>query len=158
MDDRTFRTAMGKFATGVTVITTQLNNEVYGMTANAFMSVSIDPKLVLISIDENANMNQYVGEAGQFAISILNEDQQDMSAYFAGQVKEQRNINFNWFNDMPAIDGAIVNLTCDVHDSVVAGDHTLYIGAVTDVFVTDGEPLAFFSGKYRQVNGTANVN
>ncbi|WP_174614334.1 flavin reductase family protein [Virgibacillus ihumii] len=157
MDDRTFRTAMGKFATGVTVITTEVNDEPYGMTANAFMSVSVDPKLVLISIDEKARMNNYVRKAGKFAVSILNEDQQDMSAYFAGQMKEHRSVSFDQFNSMPAIPGALVHLTCNVHDSVMAGDHTLYIGEVTDICITDGEPLTFFSGKYKQINGPVGV-
>ncbi|ASK62625.1 flavin reductase [Virgibacillus phasianinus] len=152
MDDRTFRTAMGKFATGVTVITTMLDDEVKGMTANAFMSVSLDPALVLISVGENAHMNKYVKESGKFAISILNSEQQEMSAYFAGQKKENRNIDFNWFNGMPTIKDSLVNLTCNVHNTVIAGDHTLYIGEVTDVCITDGEPLAFFAGKYNDVN------
>ncbi|WP_404454573.1 flavin reductase family protein [Virgibacillus necropolis] len=152
MDDRTFRTAMGKFATGVTVITTKLGDEVKGMTANAFMSVSLDPALVLISIGENAHLNKYVRDSGKFAVSILNSEQQDMSAYFAGQIKENREIEFNWFNGMPTIKDSLVNLTCDVHNSVIAGDHTLYIGEVTDVCITEGEPLAFYSGKYNDLN------
>lgn len=158
MDDRTFRTAMGKFATGVTVITTEVKDEAYGMTANAFMSVSVDPKLVLISIDEKAHMNGYVQDAGKFAVNILNEDQQDMSAYFAGQINQRRSVTFNRFNELPAIPNSLVNLTCNVHDSVVAGDHTLYIGEVTDIFIADGEPLTFFSGKYKQINGPAQVS
>ncbi|MFZ3578428.1 flavin reductase family protein [Virgibacillus sp. DJP39] len=157
MDDRTFRTAMGRFATGVTVITTKLGDEVKGMTANAFMSVSLDPALVLISIGEDAHMNKYVRDSGKFAVSILNSDQQDMSAYFAGQRKESRDVNFNWFNGMPTIKDSLVNLTCDVHNAVVAGDHTLYVGEVTDVCITDGEPLAFFSGKYNKLHTTEEV-
>ncbi|WP_077328190.1 flavin reductase family protein [Virgibacillus siamensis] len=157
MDSRLFRTAMGKFATGVTVITTAVDDEIYGMTANAFMSVSVDPKLVLISIDEKAHMNNYVKSAGKFAVSILNEDQQDMSAYFAGQLKQHRTVPFNWFNDMPTIPNSLANLTCKVYDSVIAGDHTLYIGEVTDILIADGEPLTFFSGKYKQIHGPAEV-
>ncbi|GAA0590266.1 flavin reductase family protein [Virgibacillus siamensis] len=157
MDDRTFRSAMGKFATGVTVITTEVNDEPYGMTANAFMSVSVNPKLVLISVDEMAHMNNYVRDAGKFAVSILNEDQQDMSAYFAGQVEEYRSVAFDRFNGMPTIPGSLVNLTCNVHDSVIAGDHTLYIGEVTDISISEGGPLTFFSGKYKQINGSVEV-
>ncbi|MBM7715555.1 flavin reductase family protein [Siminovitchia sp. FSL H7-0308] len=151
MDDRLFRTAMGKFATGVTVITTKVGEAVHGMTANAFMSVSLNPKLVLISIGEKANMNRLIKESGTFAVSVLNERQQDMSAYFAGQIKEERKISFDTFNDMPVIPDALVNLTCDVHQSMIAGDHTLYIGEVTDLRVQDGEPLGFFEGKYKKV-------
>ncbi|WP_430790770.1 flavin reductase family protein [Virgibacillus flavescens] len=157
MDDRTFRTAMGRFATGVTVITTKLGDEVKGMTANAFMSVSLDPALVLISIGENAHINNYVKESGKFAVSILNSDQQEISAYFAGQIKEDREIDFNWFNGMPTIEDSLVNLTCDVHNSVDAGDHTLYIGEVTDVCIADGKPLAFYSGKYNELHACEEV-
>lgn len=157
MDDRTFRTAMGRFATGVTVITTKLDDEVKGMTANAFMSVSLDPALVLISIDNNAHLNNYVNQSGRFAVSILNHNQQDMSAYFAGQVQTERNIDFKWFNGMPTIEDSLVNLTCDVHNTVVAGDHTLYIGEVTDVCIADGEPLAFYTGKYNKLNAQEEI-
>lgn len=157
MDALTFRTAMGKFATGVTVITTRLGGEVKGMTANAFMSVSLDPALVLISIGQHAHMNSYVKDSGQFAVSILNSEQQEMSAYFAGQIKEDREIDFNWFNGMPTIKDSLVNLTCDVHNSVDAGDHTLYIGEVTDVCIMDGEPLAFYSGKYNDLHACDEV-
>ncbi len=151
MEDRLFRTAMGKLATGVTVITTKVGENVHGMTANAFMSVSLNPKLVLISIGEKANMNQLIKESGKFAVSVLNESQQDLSAYFAGQIKEERNVKFDTFNEMPVIKDALVNLTCNVHESVIAGDHTLYIGEVTDLRVEDGEPLGFFEGKYKKV-------
>ncbi|MBS4178947.1 flavin reductase family protein [Lederbergia citrea] len=151
MDDRLFRTAMGKFATGVTVITTEIGGTVHGMTANAFVSVSLDPKLVLVSIGEKANMNQLIKESGNFAISVLNDKQEDMSAYFAGQIKEERNIDFGRFNGMPVIKDALVNMTCNVHNAVIAGDHTLYIGEVTDLMVQDGEPLAFFNGKYKKI-------
>lgn len=157
MDNRTFRTAMGKFATGVTIITTKLGDEVKGMTANAFMSVSLDPALVLISIGENAHLNKYVRDSGKFAVSILNKEQQDISAYFAGQVQEVRKVDFNWFNGMPTINESLVNLTCDVQNTVVAGDHTLYIGEVTDVCIADGEPLAFYTGKYNNLNSCEEV-
>ncbi|SHG43580.1 flavin reductase family protein [Ornithinibacillus halophilus] len=157
MDDRTFRTAMGKFATGVTIVTTKVGEDIHGMTANAFMSVSLDPKLILISIDEKATMKRYIDHSNQFAISILNDQQKDMSAYFAGQKKEMKEVDFHWFNGMPTIDGALVKLTCDVDNSVVAGDHTLYIGKVTDVAITEGEPLAFFEGKYRKMEDYSNI-
>ncbi|MFD2044874.1 flavin reductase family protein [Ornithinibacillus salinisoli] len=157
MDDQTFRTAMGKFATGVTVVTTQHGEDIHGMTANAFMSVSLNPKLVLISIDENATMLDFINKSGKFAVSILNEDQKDMSAYFAGQNKELKEVNFKWFNDMPTIEGSLASLTCEVYDSVIAGDHTLYIGKVTDIHTTKGDPLAFYEGKYRQISDCAEV-
>ncbi|MEK3889255.1 flavin reductase family protein [Bacillus sp. FSL K6-3431] len=151
MEDRLFRTAMGKFATGVTVITTEIEDKVHGMTANAFVSVSLNPKLILVSIGEKASMNSLIKEAGSFAVSILNEDQEDLSAYFAGQIKEERTVAFETFNGLPVIKDALANVTCTVQNSVIAGDHTLYIGEVTDLRVQDGEPLAFFEGKYKKI-------
>ncbi len=151
MDDRLFRTAMGKFTTGVTVITTEIAQNVHGMTANAFMSVSLDPKLIVVSIGEKANMNQYLQQTDRFAVSVLNASQEDLSAYFAGQIKEDREIEFDRFNGMPVIQDALANMTCTVYDSVIAGDHTLYIGEVTDLRIQEGEPLGFFEGKYRKI-------
>ncbi|HZH58658.1 MAG TPA: flavin reductase family protein [Metabacillus sp.] len=152
MDDRTFRNAMGKFATGVTVITTSVDGEPHGMTANAFMSVSLSPKLVLISIGEKARMNELINKSGKFAVSILSEDQKEMSMVFAGQIKEKRDVEFKWMNELPVIDHALVNLTCNVYHSYVAGDHTLYVGEVTEMALADGKPLSFFEGQYKNIS------
>lgn len=151
MDDRMFRNAMGNFATGVTVISTVVENQPHAMTANAFMSVSLSPKLVLISIGEKANMKKMIDKSGKFAVSILAEDQKEMSMYFAGQIKEKREIDFKLFNNMPVINNALVNLTCNVVNSYIAGDHTLYIGEVTDLYLQDGKPLGFFKGQYQTI-------
>jgi len=149
MDDRLFRRAMGKFATGVTVITTEVNEEVHGMTANAFMSVSLDPKLVLISIDKRARMLEKIEQANTFAVNILAEDQKQYSQIFAGQEKGE--VSFARLNDMPILDGALVNLTCNVYDKHEAGDHYLFLGEVTELVVKDGDPLLFFSGQYNEL-------
>ncbi|RFU64942.1 flavin reductase family protein [Peribacillus glennii] len=151
MDDKTFRNAMGKFATGVTVISTFVDGEEHGMTANAFMSVSLNPKLVLISIGEKARMLDKINEAGTFAVNILSEEQKEYSMYFAGQIKEQRNIEFGTLNGMPVIKDALANIVCKVHSKHIAGDHTLFIGEVTELVLRDGAPLTFFEGKYGKI-------
>ncbi|MUV38997.1 Flavin reductase (NADH) [Lentibacillus sp. JNUCC-1] len=151
LDDRLFRTAMGKFTTGVTIITAQVGEDVRGMTANAFMSVSLEPKLILVSVDRKATMNSYIEGSGEFAVSILNDQQQDMSAYFAGQINDERSINFEWFQGVPTVQGAIVRLICNVYTMTEAGDHILYVGQVKDLQVEDGDPLVFYGGEYRQV-------
>ncbi|MBM7646554.1 flavin reductase (DIM6/NTAB) family NADH-FMN oxidoreductase RutF [Scopulibacillus daqui] len=147
MDDRTFRDAMGKFATGVTVITTVLGDEVHGMTANAFMSVSLNPKLITVSIDEKAHMLKKLVQSGKFAVSILSEDQIEMSMHFAGQ-KEKQDVEFDWISGVPVIKNALANIICDVYDTHKAGDHTLFIGEVMDLNISQGNPLTFYSGKY----------
>jgi len=147
MDDRKFRSAMGKFATGVTVITTEVDEVVHGMTANAFMSVSLHPKLVVISIGEKAHMLEKIKRSKLFAVNILSSDQQELSMIFAGQIK--RKVSFETLNKLPVIKGAIAQATCEVVNTHIEGDHTLFIGKVTDIHVEDHEPLLFFNGKYR---------
>ena len=148
MDDREFRTAMGKFATGVTVITTEVDGEPHGMTANAFMSVSLHPKLIMISIDNRANMLDKIKEANKFAVNILADHQKDLSMHFAGQTKDEREIDFQYIENIPVLDGTLASIACDVDNSYVVGDHTLFVGKVLDIKQTDGNPLTFFTGKY----------
>ncbi|WP_018924330.1 flavin reductase family protein [Salsuginibacillus kocurii] len=150
MDDRLFKTAMGKFATGVTVVTTEVEGEVHGMTANAFMSVSLDPKLILISVANHARMKKQIETAGTFAVNLLSQEQKDLSMVFAGQVKEGRDVEFKRFEGQPILDHSLASIVCQVHNTHVEGDHTLFIGEVINLEVQDGEPLNYFEGKYRQ--------
>lgn len=156
MDDQLFRQAMGKFATGVTVITTETEGEVHGMTANAFMSVSLNPKLVLISIDKRARMLEKIEQANKFAVSILAEEQKRYSQIFAGQEKGE--VTFARLNDMPVIGDALVNVTCNVYNKHEEGDHYLFVGEVTDIAVQDGDPLLFFSGQYNELPAEKSTN
>ncbi|WP_042348425.1 flavin reductase family protein [Bacillus massiliigorillae] len=149
MDDRKFRDAMGKFATGVTVITTEVDGKEHGMTANAFMSASLHPKLVVISIGENASMLEKIRKSQKFAVNVLSAKQQELSMVFAGQMKEKKAVNFARLEDLPVIEGAIAQVTCNVVSEYVEGDHTLFIGSVTNIQLEDEEPLLFFKGQYR---------
>jgi flavin reductase (DIM6/NTAB) family NADH-FMN oxidoreductase RutF len=149
MDDRLFRTAMGKFATGVTVIATDVEGDVHGMTANAFMSVSLSPKLVVISIGEKAKILEKIKQSQSFSVNILAADQQELSMIFAGQIKEPREVIFDRLDGKPVLAGAVAQIACEVSAEHVEGDHTLFIGRVTDIKLEDVEPLLFFSGRYR---------
>jgi flavin reductase (DIM6/NTAB) family NADH-FMN oxidoreductase RutF len=151
MDDRTFRNAMGKFATGVTVITTDVDGKAHGMTANAFMSLSLNPRLVLISIGEKAKMLDKINESGKFAVNILSEKQQEVSMLFAGQIKEERVAEFDHLNEVSVIKDALANIVCHVYGKQVAGDHTIFIGEVEDIILNEGTPLTFFEGKYGKI-------
>jgi len=152
MDDRQFRNAMGKFATGVTVIATELDGEVHGMTANAFMSVSLDPKLVVISIAEKARMLNIIKESKTFSVNILAADQQELSMIFAGQLKEHDEVIFDRLDGKPVLAGAVAQIACEVSAVHVEGDHTLFIGKVTDIHLEDSEPLLFYCGRYRSLS------
>ncbi len=149
MDDRLFRNAMGKFATGITVVTTEIDGQPYGMTANAFMSVSLQPRLVLVSIGANAQMHGRIMRSQRYGVSILAEHQQEVSALFAGQSRAETPVTFDRLGDLPVIKEAIAHIACTVVASHEAGDHTLFIGEVTDIRLQDGEPLLFSQGKYR---------
>lgn len=156
MDDRLFRDAMGKFATGVTVILTETDGEPHGMTANAFMSVSLDPKLVVISIKENAKMLSKIQTSQKFSVNILAATQEDVSMIFAGQIKDQQ-VSFERLADVPVIPGALAQVACEVSAEYVEGDHTLFIGKVQDITLADGEPLLYFAGKYRSLQTLVEV-
>ncbi|MGE7665938.1 flavin reductase family protein [Ureibacillus composti] len=151
MEDRLFRDAMGKFATGVTVVTTKLEDGPHGMTANAFMSVSLDPKLVVVSIGHKARFLSKVRESQKFAVNILSAEQKEMSMVFAGQLKDEVEINFEELAGLPVLPGALAQVSCEVVSEYVEGDHTLFIGKVLDIKLNDCEPLIFFAGKYREL-------
>lgn len=156
MDDRLFRDAMGKFATGVTVILTEVDGETHGMTANAFMSVSLTPKLVVISIKENARMLAKIQQSQKFSVNILAEQQEEVSKIFAGQIKDQE-VTFDHLANMPVIQGALAQVVCEVSAEHVEGDHTLFIGKVNEIAVTDGDPLLFYAGNYRKLESSVTV-
>lgn len=157
MDDRFFRKAMGSFATGVTVITTKLNDEIYGMTANAFMSVSMHPKLVVVSIDNNAQMLKVIKEAKRYAVNVLSEDQQDLSKHFAGQIKTEREIKFKELREVPVVEDTMAQITCDVIAEHEEGDHTLFIGKIRDIDLTENRPLIFYKGDYYKLEKKASL-
>jgi flavin reductase (DIM6/NTAB) family NADH-FMN oxidoreductase RutF len=151
MEDRAFRNAMGMFATGITVITTEVNGEEHGMTANAFVSVSLNPKLILVSIDKRAKMLKLLQESKKFAVSFLAAGQQAESMRFAGQIKAEEHYRFEQFAGLPVIEGALAQVVCTLFKEVDAGDHILFIGEVCDLRASVGEPLIYFGGKYRNL-------
>ncbi|MFP5111330.1 flavin reductase family protein [Bacillaceae bacterium C204] len=151
MDDRQFRNAMGKFATGVTVVLTEVAGDVHGMTANAFMSVSLNPKLVVISIAEKAQMLEKIKQSKSFSVNILSSYQQELSMIFAGQTKKQQEIVFDRLEGIPVLPGTVAQITCEVSAEHVEGDHTLFIGRIININLMESDPLIYFSGKYRSL-------
>jgi flavin reductase (DIM6/NTAB) family NADH-FMN oxidoreductase RutF len=151
IDPREFRNAMGRFVTGVTIVTTQHDGRVHGMTANGFMSVSLDPPLVLISLGNNANMKHMLDASMRYGVSFLCGDQEKHSMHFAGKTQEDLDIKWARKGDMPLIEGAIGHIVARVVNAVPAGDHTLYIGQVELLEWRDDKPLVFYAGRYRQL-------
>lgn len=101
--------------------------------SNAFMSVSLNPKLVVISIGNKAKMLERIKQSKTYAVIFLAESQQEVSMQFAGQMKEEREFEFDHLNGLPVIKNALGNLTCNVVAEYEAGDHTLFVGKVTEL-------------------------
>jgi flavin reductase (DIM6/NTAB) family NADH-FMN oxidoreductase RutF len=153
-----FRQAVGQFATGVTVVTVEREpGLVHGMTASSFTSVSLDPLLVLVCIDQNARMLALVNEKKRFGVSVLRENQQAISEFFAQPEQSEGResdlgVRFGWAKDgIPILEDTLARLACTVVSSHVCGDHTVFIGKVESVEVNEGEPLLHFRGKYRKI-------
>jgi flavin reductase (DIM6/NTAB) family NADH-FMN oxidoreductase RutF len=153
-----FRKAMGAFATGVTIITVDLDGEVHGMTANAFASVSLDPMLVLICVDHATRTHAHLHAKKRFGINVLSSDQRAISEYYARPERDhdsaeaEAGARFDRTkHGTPMLQGSLVYLECRLNTAQVAGDHTVFIAEVEDVVVREGEPLLFFRGKYRKV-------
>jgi flavin reductase (DIM6/NTAB) family NADH-FMN oxidoreductase RutF len=144
---RELRTVMGKFATGVTVVSTIHRDTIHGMTANAFLSVSLRPPLVLVSLGR-CRMSEMLPRTGRYGVSVLASDQEDLAAHFAGQRVAEREPGFVWRNDLPLLDGALAHVSCRVVDVHPAGDHVLWIGEVEHLEHQEGEPLLFYTGRF----------
>ncbi len=153
MDTKEFRRVMGLFSTGVTVVTIPEANTVHGMTANSFTSVSLEPPLILVSIDKRAKAHEIVERVGKFGITILNESQQDVSNHFAGKPDEkvEAGLAFEWFDDVPVLREGMARISCKLWATYDGGDHTLFVGLVEKMERDGGVPLLYFQGNYRRI-------
>ncbi len=150
-----FRAALGRFATGVTVITVETpTGEVHGMTANAFCSVSLRPPLVLVCIDHLAETYLHIRERRQFGVSVLKEEQEALSEFFADPERDHAAYRLGiQYHSMRSgtrvLQNALANLDCSVVHDYEGGDHTIFVGEVREVVVAEGAPLLYFRGRYR---------
>jgi len=153
-DARAFRDVVGRFATGVTVITTHDEDEFRAMTANSFTSVSLDPPLVLVCVVKSASIHEPIASSRRFAVNILGEDQSDVSGLFArhGELDEPMGgVPYHLGQlGLPLVQGALAWLECELWADYDGGDHTIYVGEVIEIHVerSAGRPLLFFSGGY----------
>jgi flavin reductase (DIM6/NTAB) family NADH-FMN oxidoreductase RutF len=163
IDSRTYRNTIGLFATGVTVITTQVDSEVHGMTANAVASLSLDPMLLLVSVGKKARMAAYLQHATAFTVNILRADQEALSTFFAGGWKEPEPPPFTFlpWEGHPELgdvrlDGGLGSIGCRVHEILEGGDHWIVVGQVAALSqgAEPRNPLLFYSGRYWQLDAT----
>jgi 3-hydroxy-9,10-secoandrosta-1,3,5(10)-triene-9,17-dione monooxygenase reductase component len=150
-DARTFRQAVGHFATGVTVVAFEADGRTRAMTANSFTSLSLEPPLILFCVGKESRTGRSIHEATRFSVNILTESQRHLSSYFAGpQVSEPPSFTFaDWFG-CPRLDGCAAALACDVREIHEGGDHWIVIGRVRGVETSACavRPLVFFRGAY----------
>jgi flavin reductase (DIM6/NTAB) family NADH-FMN oxidoreductase RutF len=149
-EQRRFRQALGRFATGVTIVTTAHEGQAHGMTANGFMSVSLDPPLVVVSISKRARMHEVLGVGRQYGVNVLSCDQEHLSQHFAGRPLDDVTVPFvDADGRAPLISGSLVQISATIRAAYEAGDHTLFVGEVEHFELHAGEPLIFHSGGYR---------
>lgn len=156
IDPRWFRDAVGRFATGVTVVTTVVDGVHHAMTANSFTSVSLDPVLVLVAVDRAARFHDSVVGAGVYGVSVLAASQEATARWFADRGRPRDDTQFadHPYSVGPAtgvvlFDGALATLECRVHAVHGAGDHSLVVGEVVALTAAPaGDPLVFYAGVY----------
>lgn len=148
VDPRQLRRALGRFATGVLIVTTRWGERVHGMTANSFTSVSLTPPLVLICVDERAAMREALLETGHYGLSVLGRDQQHLSRHFSSRNGPELEVAFEDLDGVPVIAGALARFSCRITRTLDAGDHLIVIGEVTGHRHDEGDPLLYFGGSY----------
>lgn len=146
-----FRETLGRFVSGVTVVTIIHDGERRGMTANAFVSVSLAPPLILVSVAKTATMHARLQEVDRFGVNVLSSQQRALSVHFAGRPDAGLTVPWMDHEGLPLIGGAVAQLVCTRTDTHDAGDHTLYVGQVDYSRYTDDDPLVYFRGAYHEL-------
>lgn len=154
VDPKELRRVMGHFATGVTVITTKdIHGVPYGLTANAFMSLSLDPPLALIGIDKSAQCYSCFDASKVFAVNFLSDEQEEMSRRFATKgIDKFAGLKWQEGSSGAAIlPGVIGYVECRVKKIHDGGDHAIIVGEIVSARAQGGRPLLFFQGKYQRL-------
>lgn len=143
-----FREVMGRFASGVTVITARAHGETRGMTANAFMSGSLEPPLCVVSVAKRAHMHDHLSAAGLFAVNILATGQEDLASHFAGRPVPGLDPNLVEIDGIPTLLDAAARITAAVAVTHDCGDHTIFIGHIRFMAADERPPLLYHASHY----------
>jgi flavin reductase (DIM6/NTAB) family NADH-FMN oxidoreductase RutF len=156
IDPQQLRRVMGHFATGVTIITTQDSQGTpNGLTANAFLSLSLDPPLVLVSVDKMAQCYPCFESMNGFTVNFLSEEQEEISRRFATKGIDKF-AGVRWrkgTNGAAILDGVLGYVECKIKQCHDGGDHTIVIGEIINADAFGGRPLIFFQGRYQRLPG-----
>ncbi len=151
IDARELRNVMGNFATGVTIITTKnAAGKPFGLTANAFSSLSLDPPLLLICVDKKVDCYACFDESKVFGVNFLSEGQDQLSNRFATKgIEKFEGVAYKLGElGVALLDDALAHIECKVANAYEGGDHTIYVGEIQSATVLNDRPLLFFRGKY----------
>jgi flavin reductase (DIM6/NTAB) family NADH-FMN oxidoreductase RutF len=153
-----FRRVMGSFPTGITVITAEREpGQVHGMTANSLTSVSLDPLLILVCVDQRARLLGHLKVQRCFGVNILKHSQQPIAEFFAKPEQDAAEeaslaIRFRWTaSGIPLLEDALAHLSCNVVAQYMSGDHTIVVGEVESLELHEGEPLVHHRGHCRRL-------
>jgi flavin reductase (DIM6/NTAB) family NADH-FMN oxidoreductase RutF len=153
VDADSFRQALASWASGVTVVTSRDGTRVHGMTVSAFSSVSLTPPLVLVCADKSSNTLALIDRSKVFSVSVLSQEQSQLSNLFASKKDEERRFDGLRCQDgatgCPLIPGALASLDCRVVQAIDAGDHVIYVGSVEAARTREATPLVYFRSRYR---------
>ncbi|HHO52384.1 MAG TPA: flavin reductase [Deltaproteobacteria bacterium] len=153
-----FKEALSRWASGVSVVTTNEGGRLYGITVSSFSSLSLDPPLILICLGTGNRLSQMIIESRRFAVSILSSTQQGISNAFAGRgrvpTEDITELGAVWGPDqLPIIEGALASMSCSLHTTLEEGDHLLVVGRVESSSVSeDTDPLLYYHRSYRSLS------
>ncbi|MCS6965120.1 flavin reductase family protein [Thermoflexus sp.] len=150
------RQVMRRWASTVTVVTMRADDQIHGLTATAFTSVSMNPPLVLVCIQNDSRSEALLRKGRCFAVNFLTEDQVALSERFAGRIPAQDRFEGLAYRaavtGAPILENALAYLDCTVAGAYWGGDHTIYLGLVEDAgILREGVPLLYFQGTYRRL-------
>ncbi|VEG52640.1 flavin reductase domain-containing protein [Mycolicibacterium aurum] len=155
-DPRHLRNTLGRFVTGVTVVTYLLDGQPRGLTVNSFTPVSMSPPLILVSISRKARAMDGLIDA-PFVVNVLASEQLPLALQFAGQQQDDIDVAWSSSPTVPRLQGSVAWVACDPHSQVEVGDHVLVVGRVVDHFSTPNEPLLFASGSFKLLGGAVDA-
>ena len=148
IDASLFRRVMGRFASGVVVITAASGGEVRGMTASAVMSGSLDPPLIIVSVAKRALMHAHLIAAGRFAVNVLCAGQQEVASHFAGRALPAYAPEFVSVGSIPTLGSVATIITAETVATHECGDHTIFVGRILSMTADDRPPLVYHAGKF----------
>ena len=155
VEEHAFRDVIGRFTSGVTVITTTVGGTRFGATANAVSSLSLDPPMILVCLNRSSDTGSAIRIAGSFCVNILAEEQQDLARLFASKGDKFANLDCTeGLNGVPVLHDTLAHLECVVSETVHGGTHVVFLARVAAVAGHDGSPLTYYRGRFGRLDMT----